>query len=63
MSFEITHAHLWRAQWGGLCRLGRSLGLRVGAGPEADRRGPLVEAVMRRIGETQLEWWAGRYLG
>ncbi len=50
----ITHKDLWEAPWDGLCRLGRSLGLRVRSGPEDERRGPLVEAVMRALGEDML---------
>jgi len=51
----ITHQQLWKAPWSGLCRLGRSLGLRVRVDePETQRRGPLVEAVMRALTEDML---------
>lgn len=55
MSFTISHGQLWKAKWDGLCRLGRAVGLRVGNGKEGKRRGPLVEAIHRRIVELELE--------
>ena len=44
---QTTHLALWKASWDGLVRLGRFLGLKVIDGSEEDRRGPLVEAIMK----------------
>ncbi|HUU87031.1 MAG TPA: hypothetical protein VMX17_04670 [Candidatus Glassbacteria bacterium] len=52
---HITHRDLWRIRWESLCRFARHLGLRVRNGPEGDRRGRLVEAIMARIVELELE--------
>ena len=54
MGFRVQRVHLWRAQWDGLCRLARSLGLRVRKGPEGDRRGALVEAVVEALEADEL---------
>ena len=58
----ISHRDLWRAKWPALCRLARYLGLRVREGPEHNRRGPMVEACMRRMAEIEMDYYArGRH--
>jgi len=57
---EIDHRKLWATRWEALCRLGRSLGLRVRSGPEGHRRGPLVDAIKKRMVELELSDAAAR---
>jgi hypothetical protein len=56
----IDHRKLWKAEWRSLCRLGRSLGLTIRPGLEGHRRGPVVEAIKRRLGELKLQDAAAR---
>ena len=51
----ITHKDLWSISWVNLVRFARHLSLKVKEGPEKNRRGPLVDAIMARIVDLQLE--------
>ena len=60
MSYRISTAKLWSASWNALCRLGKSLGIRIRPGPEDDRRGKLVKFIQIKIDEMDMAWWASK---
>lgn len=61
MRQEIVEAgDLWRADWNGLCRLARFVGLDVADGPEGHRRGLIVSLVMHKITALRSKDWDGK---
>lgn len=60
MSFQLDHRKLWAADWSALCRLAMSLGLRLRSGEEGDRRGPLIDAMLERMIDLDMEYYRAR---